>query len=264
MKKYFEIARITWKSMLVYRYDVFSGALFSVCKILLAYLMWSIIFKSKDQVGGYDFSSMITYYIIATLFGRLDQSNGLNWQFSGEIRNGQFGKYLVRPLRPVLYFAACSYSKSLYVFGINLAAAVAWVLIFSGRFSVSVNISDMFLSVLIFLLGLNFMILFNYFLSILSFKFINIDGLNVLKGNLIEFISGALIPLTVFPTAVTKVFSLLPFYYTVYYPTALFIGKNVEKPVIAVAVMIFWNAVMISAVSLYYRSAVRKFEGVGI
>jgi ABC-2 type transport system permease protein len=264
MKKYFEIARLTWKSMLAYRYDVFSGALFSVCKILLACLMWSIIFKSRDQVGGYDFSSMITYYIIASLFGRLDQSNGLNWQFSGEIKNGQFGKYLVRPLRPVLYFAACCYSKSLYVFSINLVAAVAWALIFAGRFSISANIMDICLSILIFLLGLNFMILFNYFLSILSFKFINIDSLNVLKGNFIEFVSGALIPLTVFPAVVTKVFSLLPFYYTVYYPTALFLDKNVENPVTAIAVMIFWNAAMIVAAGMYYGNAVKKFEGVGI
>lgn len=250
--------------MLAYRYDVFTGALFSVCKILLAYLMWSIIFKNRNQVGGYDFSSMITYYIIASLFGRLDQSNGLNWQFSGEIRSGQFGKYLVRPLQPVLYFAACSYSKSVYVFGVNLFAAVAWALIFAGKFSISVNILNICLSILIFLLGLNFMILFNYFLSILSFKFINIDSLNILKGNFIEFVSGALMPLTIFPAAVSKAFSLLPFYYTVYYPAALFLGKNLEKPAVAIAVMIFWNAFMIAAVGLYYRNAVRKFEGVGV
>lgn len=264
MKKYLEIAKITWKSMMAYRYDVFAGALFSICKIVLAYLMWSIIFKSREQVGGYDFSAMMTYYIIASLFGRLDQSNGLNWQFSGEIRNGQFGKYIVRPMKPVLYFMACSYSKSIYVFGVNFVAAAAWALIFSGQFRMSGNISNMCLAVLIFLLGLNFMILFNCFLSILSFKFINIDSLNIMKGNFIEFVSGALVPLTVFPAMVTKVFSLLPFYYTVYYPAALFIGKNAEKPITALFVMLLWNIAMMITVGLYYRKAVRKFEGVGI
>lgn len=264
MKKYLEIAKITWKSMLAYRYDVFAGALFSVCKILLAWLMWSIIFKSREQVGGYDLNAMITYYVIASLFGRLDQSNGLNWQFSGEIRNGQFGKYLIRPLKPVLYFTACCYAKSMYVFGINFVASAAWLLVFAGRIRLNPSIGDIGLSLLIFLLGLNFMILFHYFLSILTFRFINIDSLNILKGNFIEFVSGSLIPLTVFPAVVTKAFSLLPFYYTVYYPAALLIGRNVERPFAAVAVMVFWNAVMIAAVSLYYRKAVRRFEGVGV
>ena len=264
MKKYLEIAKITWKSMLAYRYDVYAGALFSICKILLAYLMWSIIFKSREQVGGYNFSAMMTYYIIASLFGRLDQSNGLNWQFSGEIKNGQFGKYIVRPLKPVLYFVACSYSKSVYVFGINFVATAVWAMIFAGKFKISGNIADLCLALLIFVLGLNFMILFNYFLSILSFKFINIDGLNILKGNFIEFVSGALIPLTIFPVIVTKVFSFLPFYYTVYYPTALILGKNAEKPIAALVIMLFWNAVMIASASLYYKKAVRSFEGVGI
>ncbi len=264
MKKYLEIAKITWKSMMAYRYDVFAGAAFSVCKILLACLMWSIIFESREQVGGYGFHTMMTYYILASLFGRLDQSNGLNWQFSGEIRNGQFGKYIVRPVRPLLYFAACSYAKSCYVFGINFIAAVAWMLIFAGRMTVTSNIADLLMALVIFLLGLNFMILFNYFLSILSFKFLDISGLNILKGNLIEFVSGALVPLTVFPAAVTKAFSLLPFYYTVYYPAALMIGREVEKPVTALLVIVFWNVALGIAAGLYYGSAVKKFEGVGI
>lgn len=264
MKKYVEIAKITWKSMMAYRYDVFAGAVFSICKILLAYLMWSMIFKSREQVGGYDLGSMMTYYILASLFGSLDQSNGLNGQFCGEIRNGQFGKYIVRPLKPVLYFMACCYSKSLYVFGINIAAATAWTFVFAGRFRIAADVPAICFSLLIFLLGLNFMILFNYFLSVLSFKFVSIDGLNILKINLIEFVSGALLPLSVFPFVITKAFSLLPFYYTVYYPAALLLGKNIEAPLAALGVMVFWNAVMIAASGLYYRNAVKKFEGVGV
>lgn len=249
---------------MAYRYDVFAGAAFSICKILLAWLMWRVIFSSREQVGGYDFAAMMTYYIIASFLGRLDQSNSLNRQFCEEIRNGQFGKYIVRPLRPVLYFLSCSYSKSAYVFGVNFAAAIAWTLIFSGQISVSHYAADWLLAALIFLLGMNFMIMFNYFLSILCFKFINIDGLNILKGNLIEFVSGALVPLSVFPAAVTKAFSLLPFYYTVYYPASLMIGQGQGNPYAAAALMLFWNVLMIVVSVMYYRKSVREFEGVGI
>jgi ABC-2 type transport system permease protein len=249
---------------MAYRYDVFAGAIFSICKILLAWLMWRVIFTSREQVGGYDFASMMTYYIIASFLGRLDQSNGLNWQFCEEIRNGQFGKYIVRPLRPVLYFLSCSYSKSVYVFGVNFIATAAWALIFFKQFRISPDIAYWCLAALVFLLGMNFMIMFNYFLSVLCFRFISIDGLNILKGNLIEFVSGALVPLSVFPAAVEKAFSLLPFYYTVYYPASLLAGRNEGSPLAAVAAMLFWNTVIIVVSALYYKKYVRKFEGAGI
>lgn len=264
MKKYAEIARITWKSMMAYNYDVFAGAAFSICKILLAWLMWRVIFSNRGQVGGYDFAAMMTYYIIASFLGRLDQSNSLNGQFCSEIRSGQFGKYIVRPMRPVLYFLSCSYSRAVYVFGVNFIATAAWALIFSGQFRITPRVGDWCLAALIFLLGMNFMIMFNYFLAILCFRFVNIDGLNILKVNLIEFISGALVPLSVFPAAVTKAFSLLPFYYTVYYPASLLIGKDGGNPIAAAALMLFWNAVIIVISVLYYKKSVRRFEGVGI
>ena len=108
------------------------------------------------------------------------------------------------------------------------------------------------------------MILFNYFLSLLSFKFLNISGLNIMKQNFIEFISGALIPLSILPAVVVKVFSLLPFYYTLYYPAALYLGRNEEAPLFAIAVMLFWNLLILMAGSLFYKKSVRSFEGVGI
>jgi hypothetical protein len=85
-----------------------------------------------------------------------------------------------------------------------------------------------------------------------------------LKVNLIEFISGALVPLSVFPAAVTKAFSVLPFYYTVYYPTSLLTGQSEGNPLAAAALMLFWNAVMIVISVLYYKKSVRRFEGVGM
>ena len=52
MKKYFEVARATFKAQIAYRYDVFIGVIVSFFRVILAYIMWSAIFLDKKEIGG--------------------------------------------------------------------------------------------------------------------------------------------------------------------------------------------------------------------
>ena len=54
-RKYREAAAVNLKAQLAWRADVVFNMLFTISKILFAYLLWGIIFRQRDAVAGFTF-----------------------------------------------------------------------------------------------------------------------------------------------------------------------------------------------------------------
>ncbi|HEY5561514.1 MAG TPA: ABC-2 family transporter protein [Clostridiaceae bacterium] len=264
MKKYFEVVIITFKAQIAYRFDVFIGVIVSFLRVILAYIMWSAIFLDKKEVGTFTLSMMITYYIASSFLKRLDCSDSILWQLSGEIREGQFTKYLLKPIEPIWYFVASSFSKTVFILGINLFAACICTLIFHNYFVLTVNLHLLFWGMGINILGLVFLVLFSYSIAILSLKFIDIGPLNMIRNNIVEFLTGTLIPLSLLPIWIQNAMKLFPFYYIYYLPVMLFIGRKEEEIPVALATLLFWNMLILFVDLKLYKGLIKSYEGVGI
>lgn len=264
MKKYMEVAKITFKTQINYRFDTIISVSLSFVRILLAFMLWSVLFRDKVEIGGFTFSMMISYYIIMSFFRRLDTTDSIVWQLSSEIRDGQFTKYIVRPVKPLLYFTAICYSKMVFIFGINLIATIIYAVVFNKYFVLQGNVYVYISAILISILGLNFLILLNYFIAILSFKFLEIGAFNMIKNNILEFLTGTLIPLALVPLWLQNTMKFFPFYYVYYLPSMLFMNKEVDQIYSALIVLIMWNAIMLLLISLTYNLLKRNYEGVGV
>lgn len=64
MGKYFEITKIYMKTQLVWRADVLFNMIFTITKVLFAFLLWGMVFNHKELVGGFTFHGMLSYYIV--------------------------------------------------------------------------------------------------------------------------------------------------------------------------------------------------------
>jgi ABC-type uncharacterized transport system permease subunit len=98
----------------------------------------------------------------------------------------------------------------------------------------------------------------------LSLKYLDVTGLMILKGTLIEFFSGALIPLQLLPVPITEILKATPFYYVVYYPASLFINQQTEPPWVAALVLAGWCVLLYGLNGVWFKRARRYYEGVGI
>jgi ABC-2 type transport system permease protein len=264
MKQYLEVAKITFKSQLAYRFDVIFGTGLSFFRILLAFVLWGALFQNKQQIGGFTLPMMITYYIIMSFFRSFDTTDSMVRQFSSEIREGQFTKYLVKPMKPLWYFTISCYSKTAFVLGINLAVTCFYALLFQNYFLSQFNITSCISGIFIGLLGLNFMILLNYLIAVLSFKFLEIGAFHMIKDNILEFLTGALIPLALLPLWFQNGMRCLPFYYIYYLPAMLCMNREMERIPEALAVLIVWNILMILVVTLVYGVLRKEYEGAGL
>ena len=264
MKKYIEIAKIAFKSEIAYKFDVVVGILLSILRIVLAFVLWSALFKDTDTIAGFTFNMMIAYYIFVSFFSKLDKSDSIVWQLSGEIREGMFSKYLVRPVNPLWYFISVSFSKTAFVFFIDAVITLLFGIVFYRYMSFSLNLQVLLCALLISMLGLIFLVFLNYFIAILSFKFIDISSFNIIKNTVFEFITGTFIPLALFPIWIQDSMRLFPFYYVYYYPSMLIINSDTKLIPLAFTVLISWNLFMLAVICITYKMLRKKYEGVGI
>ena len=105
-KKYWEITKTYMKTQLVWRADVIFNMIFTITRILFAYLLWGIIFQGKEMVGAFTFHGMLSYYIVSSFLSQLEMSGGISSEIHDRIRNGTFSKYMVIPAGIELYFMA--------------------------------------------------------------------------------------------------------------------------------------------------------------
>lgn len=262
INKYIGVFKIQWKAMVAYRFDVITSAAFSCLKIILSYVLWSAIFSTKSVIDGYTLNMMVSYFIFCNFISSLERAGSVSEEMVEEIRLGGFTKYILKPIHNLMYFASMSFSRTLYVVGINIAATLLWLVVFANYIVITNNIFNILLAMIMVILGLICLMLFNYLITMFTFWFLDISSLFVLKGMIIEFLTGTLIPLNMFPAIVTNIFKLTPFYYTVYYPSALLLDKNDGNSFLGIMVLLIWIIIFFFLDLRLYKKGIKKYEGV--
>lgn len=253
-----------FKSQMAYRFDIFISMVFSVSKIILAFVLWGAIFGTKDEVAGFTFNGMISYYIINSFITQLNQASSAGWQISAEIRQGLFSKYMVRPMNIFGYFTAHTAGSALFLLIFNLTAAVLWTLLFGVKITFTGSFYDILFAIVLILLGLLFMMQLNYYIGILAFKFLDIGPFMMIKDNIIEFVAGSFIPLALLSDRILLVMRFLPFYYISYLPTMLLMGKNGQEAFTGLVVLAFWNIFFAVLNAITFKKLKYRYDGVGI
>jgi ABC-2 type transport system permease protein len=239
--KYLHVARITWKSMIAYRFDTWLGAGLTGFRVLLAFLLWSAV----------------------SILARLQHQDAAAHQLANEVREGVFSKYLVHPISVVGYFMGAGLGRWSYLLIVNATGLVLWGVVFSHWLELPRGALNLWLFVLV-PLGALCMLLMNHMIALFSLKLVEITGIMILKNTVIEFLSGALIPLQLLPAPATAVLRFTPFYYVVYYPASLVLGKQTEPPLLAAAVLLVWSTIFYTIGQTWFLGARKYYEGVGI
>ncbi len=264
MKKYLEILEISFKTQLVYRFDVVFQMLFSVIKIIFATVVWGAIYAERSEVAGFTLGAMLSYYVFNAFLSQLDLSDTVSYELMGQIRNGTFSKYMVVPVRVLGWFWAQLAGKAAFFFAFNLLAAVLWTILFRVDFIITANPLMIAGALLLAGLGLIFMLQLNFFLGILTFKFQDIWVFLMIKTNILALVTGSLVPLALLPQPVVAVLRLLPFYYGTYLPSMLLIGKNGGELLPGLLTLAAWVLVFIPVNAITYQRLRTRYVGVGI
>ncbi|WP_435308880.1 ABC transporter permease [Sebaldella termitidis] len=264
IKKYCEVAKINFKGCIIWRFDILANLLLTVTKITFAYILWKAVFGENDVIGGFTFYSMLTYYVTGAFLSGADMSKKISTEICTRVISGTFSKYIIIPVNIQIYFMAQNFGRLIFYLLLNIISLFTWIFILQISFSFTNNMYYLGTAAVMALLGLIFMTEFQFFIGILSFKFLEISMFRIIVDNIMVFITGAAIPLSLLPEAVTAVMRIFPFYYIIYLPSMLAIGRNGNEALSGLIIIFAWVLAFFIINNLLYKRLRVLFEGVGI
>src|SRR5881392_708908 len=99
IKKYISVFNIGLQNTFVYRWNYFLRALFGLIPLAGTVFLWAAVFKERGGgLHGYDYGSMIYYYLLTILVSNLVTPTEDEWQIAADIREGQINAFLTKPL----------------------------------------------------------------------------------------------------------------------------------------------------------------------
>src|SRR3954471_3328898 len=99
LEKYVSVFSIGLQNTFVYRWNYFLRALFGLIPLAGTVFLWKAVFDERGQgLHGYDYGSMIYYYLLTILVSNLVSPTEDEWQIASDIREGQINSFLTKPL----------------------------------------------------------------------------------------------------------------------------------------------------------------------
>lgn len=264
IRRYYEVAKINFKVQLIWRFDVVVNMMFTIIKILFAYILWKAVFGENEIVSGFTFNSMLSYYIISSFLSGIDMSKSTSEEICNRVKLGTFSKYMIIPINVQNYFIAKNFGMTCFYFVFNMISAFVWIFIFKLDFAFTSNPVQIFISILMIFLGLVFMMQLHFFIGILSFKFLEIGFFRMIIENISEFVTGTMIPLILLPEVVVSVMKIFPFYYTAYLPSMLLIDRNSSEATQGLIIIALWVLFFFIVNKIIYKRMRTLFDGAGI
>src|SRR2546421_5216796 len=104
MKKYWHVVKIGIENTLVYRFNFFFRAAFSLIPLLATIYLWRTVFRGQPgDVAGYSLAGMISYYLLVTIVDTLTAVNEDDWQIAADIKDGNISQFLLKPMDYLTY-----------------------------------------------------------------------------------------------------------------------------------------------------------------
>ena len=257
LRVYLEFARVGFVNALAYRLRYFTGIVTYFIYVTVYYFIWKAIYAHSTQIGGFDFSHILTYIAVGWII-RSFYFNNVDQDMANQVIEGKLAMDLIKPVNIQFMYVAQAFGECLFRAGmLSLPAALVLMLIYPLRRPASLH---HFLAFLVSVLLSFFLVAaINFAVGTLAIRLKSILGLLRAKYFLLELFSGLLLPISYFPEVIQKVFKFLPFEYISYVPVLLYLGNiNGRKIAASLGLQLFWVVVLFAIGHAMWRWSSRK------
>ncbi len=224
IKKYLTIIRITWQRGLVYRFTILAYRIGETIEILALILMWSAIYSNQQLIKGYTLNEMITYILIGNLILVIVR-NFLAEYVARDIKDGKLSLFLIKPIKYFDYIFALEFGRISLPFIMSFFSQIIVILFFLDKIIFNFQFAYLALIIVMIILAFITEMLLSYLVGLVAFWADGVSGLYATIDRLRKFFSGGYFPLSLLPAAFVKISLALPFAYSFYFPTQLYLKK---------------------------------------
>ncbi len=261
-RTYMPFAKAGTQQMMAYKVNFIFHLIGEIMSCFIMFFIWKAVFTSTDgkTFMGFTMNDMIVYIFISFMTGYLSYSDGA-FVLGEEIRDGSVSMRLIKPCSFDMCFLFQEIGNRVISYGIIFVPIVAGVEIYRYFLmgSVQFNVGNF----IMFFISLQFAYLINFYFNIiygfLAFYLKNLWGTTLIKDVIVNFLSGATIPLAFMPFALQTFLTYLPFSSLSYTPVMIYMGMYTwDKILFSMALQIFWIFAFWGISKLIWRSAIRR------
>ncbi len=261
---YASFVRLSFLKFLAYRLRYYTGVISYTIFISGHYYIYSALFASRAPgpggevvIGGLHLPQMITYVAVSWI-GRSFYFNNIARELSRMVVEGEIAVQLIKPfhLQTVMLSEAVGESCfRLMMFTLPIVVVIVPLFHLQGPDDPALYVWT-FLS---FWLALVIYSQWNFLIGCLAFHLKNIQG--VLRAQMVsmDFLTGVLVPFTLFPDWFQTVVQWLPFQGISYIPVMIFLGQRPGRQLYqALGLQLLWAVGLFILARLVFRFSVRR------
>ncbi len=225
-QKYLTVFNLGIQNTFVYRWNYLLRAIFGLIPLVGTIFLWRAIFReSGGGMRGYDYGSMIYYYLLTILVSNLVTPTEDEWQIAADIREGQINSFLTKPMSYLGYRFSIFLSGRLVYTAVTILP-IAAIFFYFRHFIILPNDAVTWLAAIVSLVMSALIQFFlTYSLSMMAFWILEISTIVFIVYSFEYFLGGQMFPLDIMPPAIQAVMKWLPFYYELFCPIAIFQGR---------------------------------------
>ncbi|MFH1561274.1 MAG: ABC-2 family transporter protein [Patescibacteria group bacterium] len=264
MKKYWLIFKLTIVEYFIYRLNFLLWRFRSLIFFLSLFFFWLAVYGQKESFLGYQKAQMLTYIVgIAFLRGLILSSRSTDLE--ADIYTGKLSSYLLRPQKIFkYYFVRDLADKALNIFFVVLEVALV-LRIFHFPFYFPASLLTVIWFVGLSLLAMVLFFILNVIASSLAFWTGSVWAPRwLIMIVFMEFMSGAFFPIDVLPSWASRLISLTPFPYLIYYPVKVWLEQTTILQNYQILFILFlWIAILFLLFKVMWKRGLKIYSAHG-
>ena len=225
-RKYLKILDIGLQNTVVYRWNFLLRTLFDVVPLAGTVFLWRALFAARGRaINGYEFNSMVYYFLLTILASNLITPTDDEWQIAADIRDGQMNALLVKPMNYLTYRVSLFLGYRAIYIAVTLPLVLALFAWFHAYVSAPQHAVTWVWAMLSLGLACCLQFFLAYAVAMLAFWLLEISTVVFIIYSFEYFLSGHMFPLDLAPGGLRAVLDWLPFTYELFFPVAVFLEK---------------------------------------
>ena len=237
--------------------------LFDVVAPLISIFFWSVAFETQTIISGQTAVQLISYFVVSVISNILISPHP-EYELSRQIYSGELSRYLLRPAS-IFYtwlVKEVAFKANRVVWG--LLSYILLLQLSSWLINDTVSLTFTLLSPVILINSFLIMFIFKFTIGLVSIWLTDIHWMMGLKDMLTYILSGALLPLYLYPDWFQNTSNWLPFQFFTYIPTQVLLGAYSPSEVLAlVGQQVFWIIALYLLYLYTWKRGVRRYESYG-
>lgn len=263
MNKYLYIIKNTWNEILTYRLSFVLWRLRTIFQLLTIYFLWFSLIPASRTLFGYSQVLILTYVIGTAVMSAIVFSTR-TYEIGENINSGNLSTMLTKPINYFGYWWFRDMGDKLANIAFSVGELLILFLILRPPLFIQTKPEYLLLTVITIILAIVLHFFIGAILGMIGFWSPEVWAPRFIFFILVQFFSGAVFPLDVFPKTIFTIFQFLPFPYLMFFPLKIYLGQlSVVEVTQGVIVTIVWIFILWYGVQLIWQKGLKIYTAYG-